>query len=86
MRLAILACLTLPACLPAAPDAPAADLCEAGTLQHLVGATPDSFDFNSLGHPLRLLPHGAMMTMDYRPDRLNVSLDAQGVIDRIWCG
>ncbi|MRU14904.1 hypothetical protein FDP25_05605 [Roseovarius sp. A21] len=26
------------------------------------------------------------MTMDHRPDRLNVDLDEAGRITRIWCG
>lgn len=35
---------------------------------------------------LRHLPPGAMMTMDYRVDRLNVSTDAGGIVTKVNCG
>jgi len=35
---------------------------------------------------LRWIPPGTAVTMDYRPDRLNIELDAQGRITRIGCG
>ena len=35
---------------------------------------------------LRWIRPGDAVTMDYRPDRLNVHLDAQGRVDRFECG
>jgi hypothetical protein len=38
------------------------------------------------GKAVRVLPPGAMMTMDYSTDRVNFDVDAQGIITRVWCG
>ena len=35
---------------------------------------------------LRWIPPGAMVTMDLRPDRVNVRLDAQNRIESVNCG
>ena len=35
---------------------------------------------------LRWIPHGAAVTMDYSPDRVNVKLDPQNRIESISCG
>ena len=35
---------------------------------------------------LRWIPHGAAVTMDYSPDRVNVELDPQNRIEGITCG
>jgi len=34
----------------------------------------------------RIIPPDSVVTQDFRPDRMNVDLDAAGVIARIWCG
>lgn len=33
----------------------------------------------------RVVKPGMALTMDYRPDRLNVSINKAGKIDRVWC-
>jgi len=38
------------------------------------------------GRPARILPPGSMMTMDYRPDRINVELDDNDIVTRVFCG
>lgn len=60
--------------------------CGAESLQHLVGQPRNAFDEVAVSGPVRILPPGAMMTMDYRVDRLNVELDSDGQITRLWCG
>lgn len=35
--------------------------------------------------PIRVLKPGAMMTMDFRPDRLNVNVDANNIITGFRC-
>ncbi len=35
---------------------------------------------------LRWIRPGDMVTMDFRPDRLNIELDAQGRVARLRCG
>ena len=36
--------------------------------------------------PLRVIRPGQAVTMDFNPSRLNVDLDENGVITRVWCG
>ncbi|MCJ2177578.1 I78 family peptidase inhibitor [Novosphingobium album (ex Hu et al. 2023)] len=36
-------------------------------------------------HPVRVLTPGTIVTMDYRPDRLNINVDADGVIKGFRC-
>lgn len=63
-----------------------AETCDAETLQHLVGNPQSALESAEITGPTRILPPGSMMTMDHRPDRLNVDLDDAGRITRIWCG
>ncbi len=35
---------------------------------------------------VRVIRHGMMVTQDYRPDRMNININASGRIDRISCG
>jgi hypothetical protein len=35
--------------------------------------------------PIRVLKPGSAMTMDYRPERLNIFLDDKGVIEKFQC-
>jgi len=63
-----------------------AGTCGAESLQHLVGQPHNAIDTETVSGPVRILPPGAMMTMDYRLDRLNVELSENDQITRIWCG
>lgn len=38
------------------------------------------------GRSNRILPPGSAMTMDYRPDRINVELDDNDIVVRVFCG
>lgn len=38
------------------------------------------------GRPNRILRPGQPMTMDYRPDRINVELDDNDIVVRVFCG
>ena len=66
-------------------------LCDASRAQSLLGrqATGDlgaeALRLSGAG-TLRWIPPGAMVTMDYREDRLNIELDAQNRVTRIRCG
>lgn len=46
-------------------------------VKKLVEATDRSF---------RMLPPGSAMTMDYRPDRINIELDDNNIVVRVFCG
>ena len=66
-------------------------VCKAEPAQHLVGRTATT----ELGaearrlagaKSLRWIPKDGAVTMDYRPDRLNIELDERNRITRIRCG
>lgn len=40
----------------------------------------------ALRRPYRLLPPGTIATKDYRPARINIDLNANNVVMRVWCG
>ncbi len=66
-------------------------LCNAGKAQPLVGrassATLGSEALRLSGAgTLRWLRPGDIVTMDYREDRLNIELDAQGQVKVVRCG
>ncbi|SHL40555.1 Peptidase inhibitor I78 family protein [Roseovarius litoreus] len=79
-----LAGLMLAGCMQETPAPP--DACGAGALQTLRGQPGEALDGIALEGPVRVLPPGAMMTMDHRPERLNAELDEAGRITRLWCG
>ena len=65
--------------------------CRAEGLESFVGqpATTENGSeilIKSGAKKLRWIPHGAAVTMDYSPDRVNVKLDPQNRIEGITCG
>ncbi|MBC3942357.1 I78 family peptidase inhibitor [Sphingomonas albertensis] len=73
---------------PAAP--PVAAACNAGSLGDLVGkrasdARADVMQTRSGARTLRWIAPNTAVTMDFRPDRLNVYVDAKGRIERFTC-
>lgn len=83
-----------------AGDFPAADVdaaqpatvpCNADAVQSLVGqassdAVIEQARADSGASSVRALKPGDAATMDYREDRLNIELDADGVIQSLRCG
>lgn len=61
-------------------EAPA---CEFG---HWVGGPVPEDELEALGRPYRVLTPGAMATMDYLPERINVYTDDEGTVLRVDCG
>ncbi|SPF75104.1 hypothetical protein ALP8811_00088 [Aliiroseovarius pelagivivens] len=59
--------------------------CGAGDLMYLVGQNAEVLTDLDLPENRRVLQPGMAYTMDYQPDRLNISIDENGLIDRIWC-
>lgn len=59
--------------------------CGADQVQDLVGQ-PVEAARDRLTSGVRIIPPNSPITQDYRPDRLNVDLDAGAIITRIWCG
>lgn len=51
----------------------------------LVGQELDAVQ-DSLPETARIIPPDSAVTQDYRPERINVDLDEDGLILRVWCG
>lgn len=86
--LAILPLLALAACVepvatpPAEPDT---DLCKASALQGLVGQSQTVLKSMLLPAGTRVIGPGDAVTMDFRPDRMNVEIGEDGRIAKIAC-
>jgi len=59
--------------------------CGADEVQDLRGQ-PVSGQRGRFPEDARIIPPNSLITQDYRPNRMNVNLDAAGAIARIWCG
>ena len=72
-----------------ASEANAEDLCGAAALQDYVGKAGDDANKAALEaaapEGFRWIPFNSMITQDFRPDRLNVSLAEDGTIEGISC-
>lgn len=86
--------MTAGACVNVVPraDVPPADgPCDAGRAQALVGSAASAeLGADALqrtgAREIRWIQPGDMVTMDYRPDRLNIELDARNRVARFTCG
>lgn len=81
IRLALLAALLMPLS-PAMAGGD--DPCGAGARAHLIGQ--DAASLGALPVGARVLAPGDRRTMDWRPERLNIILDAQGRVRALRCG
>lgn len=95
IRLAPVALVALAACTqtpaPATADPATGAQCDATPVQSLLGgagdpATVDRAKAGSGARIVRRYATGAALTMDFRPDRLNVEVDAGGKIVKLSCG
>lgn len=80
------AALALAGCHPETAKMPDRDACGAAAYADLVGTHHEAHDFTQPGRALRIIAPDSAVTMDYNPERLNVAVDKDGVITRIWCG
>lgn len=78
--------LTAPGKGKPAPIVDLAPRCGATELQGLIGQDGATIGVIEHTGPLRVVHPGDALTQDYRPDRLNINLDADGLISRVWCG
>lgn len=65
---------------------PADDSCGATDLAYLVGQAEPAAHSLPAAAPVRILYPDSMRTEDYRPDRINIEIGADGYIDSVWCG
>ena len=60
--------------------------CAAARHQALVGRPIEEIDIAALPRPLRVYPVGSRITMDYRPDRMNVVVGPDERVVKVRCG
>lgn len=79
--------LVLAACdmAPAPVPEPAPDECGASGLQHLVGQPASVLAAMTFPEGTRIIEPGTAVTMDYRPDRLNITIGEDGNIAVVNC-
>ncbi len=65
---------------------PAPDTCQMSQYSHLVGTVGADIDRTELPPGARVICHDCVVTMDYRADRLNIDLGADGKVTRLHCG
>lgn len=86
--LALAACTQTPA--PATADPASGAQCDATPVQTLIGQTADAAVDRaktvSGARTVRRYESGSALTMDFRPDRLNVEVDDGGKIVKLSCG
>ncbi len=85
----IIALIALTGC--ATPQQPALppqleDTCNATRFANLIGQEATALETTLLLGPVRVIRPGDMVTMDFRPDRVNFKIDANEVILAIDCG
>lgn len=85
--LAILLLLVLAGCVEPvpAPVQPDTDQCKASALQGLVGQPKSVLQTMLLPAGTRVIGPGDAVTMDFRPDRMNVEIGTDGRIAKIGC-
>lgn len=96
IALALAAPLFLSACMDMAPPNPApadpapadpapADQCGAAGMQSLVGQPASVLAAMTFPAGTRIIEPGMAVTMDYRPDRLNITIGEDGLIAAVAC-
>lgn len=84
-----MALLSLTACSTAGNydiSTPGDDPCGAYSRDYLIGQKLSEIDLESLAEIVRPIHPGDMVTMDHRPERLNIDLDEAGIIIALRCG
>jgi len=59
--------------------------CGADQLKGLIGQDSAILREIELPENLRVVHPGMMLTQDYQPARLNIAVDKDGIINRVWC-
>jgi hypothetical protein len=83
LALSIGACAEMQGAMPGGEAA--TGTCPAEEHQDWVGQSLGSVSGNMPENTRLLLP-GAMATMDYREDRMNVEVDSSDTVTRVYCG
>ena len=81
----LLAACQSPANTQTAEDA-ASDTCGSTTRQTLVGVPAAQINESSLPPGTRILHPNTATTMDFRAERLNIRVNAEGIVESVSCG
>ncbi len=57
-----------------------------GNYDGWIGHKVSNSALKKTGKPFRILPPDSMMTMDHNPQRINVHVDENGIIEDVKCG
>lgn len=68
-----------------AAEATAQDTCGAAAHQALIGTQASAIDLSTLPAGTRVVTPETMVTQDFRPDRLNITVGADGVVASLNC-
>lgn len=68
-----------------AEEATAQDACGASRFQHLIGTLASEIDQAALPAGTRVLTPDAIVTQDFRPDRLNIMSGTDGRVSSLSC-
>lgn len=60
--------------------------CDAARHQHIVGTDIAGVDFRGMPRVYRVIPHGVMVSQEYRAERLTISLDENSIVAQVVCG
>ena len=83
--LALCGAALLSACQHVAPHATGRASCGADALQGLVGQPASVLQTMEFGQETRIIRPDMAVTMDYRPDRLNIEIDRAERVTRVQC-
>jgi uncharacterized membrane protein len=90
---ALMVMVMMAGCATAAEEVPVrgGGHCDAARAQRLIGrARSEGVGAEALrltgARTVRWIPKGAMVTMDYREDRVNLHLDGDGKVVKVACG
>lgn len=87
--LGLTAFLTLTACIGDEEDGAetrGSKTCDTAAFEFLIGQPKEALEGVTVPESLRVLNENDLMTMDHRPDRLNVFHDDTGNIVKVSCG
>lgn len=78
--------LALAACQSTVPFEPETDACQSLHYLSMVGTKEADVAAGTFPAGTRMIRPDTAVTQDYRPERLNVHINAKGRIERIACG
>ncbi len=83
--------VSLAACVPTenglpVPTLPSENACGAAGLQGLIGQPQAVLQTMKFGVETRIIEAGMAVTLDHRPERLNILIGETGLIDGVSCG